>query len=141
MFTPHQTELYQRIQTFPLDYPGAQLSFSQRLARDNCWTSDYTKRVIEEYKKFAFLAISSLDFNQLNYSHDSPSRYSSSSSSGSYSSNRYSSSSSSSYSSSRSYRISWSGSSNDSDDGGTDSDGDGDADGGCGGCGGCGCGD
>jgi len=52
-----QTELYKRIQAFALDRPDSQLSFSQRLARDNGWSLGYTQRVIEEYKKFIFLAV------------------------------------------------------------------------------------
>lgn len=52
-----QVELYDRIQAFSLDQPEAQLSFSKRLARDNGWTLEYAQRVIEEYKKFTFLAV------------------------------------------------------------------------------------
>ena len=52
-----QIELYKRIQAFALDRPDSQLSFSQRLARDNGWSLGYTQRVIEEYKKFVFLAV------------------------------------------------------------------------------------
>lgn len=52
-----QIELYKRIQAFALDRPDSQLSFSQRLAKDNGWSSGYTQRVIEEYKKFIFLAV------------------------------------------------------------------------------------
>lgn len=52
-----QIELYKRIQAFALDRPDSQLSFSQRLAKDNGWSSGYTQRAIEEYKKFIFLAI------------------------------------------------------------------------------------
>lgn len=37
--------------------PGVNLTFSQRLARDNCWSLNYAQRVIKEYKKFAFLAV------------------------------------------------------------------------------------
>ncbi|HIK42466.1 TIGR04222 domain-containing membrane protein, partial [Thermoleptolyngbya sp. M55_K2018_002] len=55
--TPQQQALYDRLQAFSLDQPGAALSFSQRLARDNRWSLDYAQRVIEEYKKFAFLAV------------------------------------------------------------------------------------
>lgn len=33
------------------------MSFSQRLARDNSWTLQYAQKAIEEYKKFAFLAV------------------------------------------------------------------------------------
>lgn len=52
-----QRALYQRILTFSLDDPGAYLSFSRRLARDNGWSLDYAQSVIKEYKKFTFLAI------------------------------------------------------------------------------------
>lgn len=34
----------------------AALSFAQRLARENGWAADHAARVIEEYKRFAFLA-------------------------------------------------------------------------------------
>lgn len=52
-----KTELYQRLQDYSLDQPGVQFSFSQRLAQENCWSWAYTCRVIEEYKKFVFLAV------------------------------------------------------------------------------------
>lgn len=52
-----QSELYQRIQVFSLDVAGASLPFSQRLAKENNWSVEYTTRAIEEYKKFAFLAV------------------------------------------------------------------------------------
>src|SRR5919202_3158465 len=52
-----QIKLYQRIQAFSLDQPDTQLSFSKRLARDNGWSLGYAQRVIEEYKKFTFLAV------------------------------------------------------------------------------------
>ena len=52
-----QIELYKRIQAFALDRPDSQLSFSQRLAKDNGWSLGYTQRAIEEYKKFIFLAV------------------------------------------------------------------------------------
>lgn len=52
-----QIELYAQIQAFAIDYPGAAFPFNQRLARDHQWSSIYTQRVIEEYKKFLFLAM------------------------------------------------------------------------------------
>ncbi|MEP0874146.1 hypothetical protein NDA01_31100 [Trichocoleus desertorum AS-A10] len=52
-----QAKLYERIQAFSLDQPDAQLSFSTRLARDNGWSLQYALQAIEEYKKFAFLAV------------------------------------------------------------------------------------
>ncbi len=50
-------ELLQRLEQFQLDSPGASLPFSARLARENNWAPDYARRVITEYKRFAFLAI------------------------------------------------------------------------------------
>ena len=52
-----QIELYKRIQAYSLDQPDSQLPFSKRLAKDNGWSFGYAQRVIEEYKKFAFLAV------------------------------------------------------------------------------------
>ncbi|NEQ49790.1 MAG: hypothetical protein F6K11_06595 [Leptolyngbya sp. SIO3F4] len=52
-----QSALYERIQSFSLDQPDIDLSFSQRLARENDWPLEYTRKAIEEYKKFAFLAV------------------------------------------------------------------------------------
>ena len=52
-----QAELYKRLQIYSLDQPDAQFSFSQRLAQKNCWSFKSTCRVIEEYKRFAFLAV------------------------------------------------------------------------------------
>ncbi|MBD2566752.1 glycine-rich domain-containing protein [Anabaena lutea] len=50
-------ELYQRLQEFSLDEKNVSFSFSQRLARENNWTIEYTQRVIDEYKKFAVIAV------------------------------------------------------------------------------------
>lgn len=52
-----QTELHERIQAFSLDKSEVQLSFSKRLARENGWSLRYAQQAIEEYKKFAFLAV------------------------------------------------------------------------------------
>lgn len=52
-----QQALYNNIQAFSLDSAEAAFTFSQRLARDNGWTSAYANQVIEEYKKFTFLAV------------------------------------------------------------------------------------
>jgi len=54
---PEQTALYERIRAFSLDPSDAQLPFSKRLARDNSWSLQYAQQAIEEYKKFAFLAV------------------------------------------------------------------------------------
>jgi uncharacterized protein (TIGR04222 family) len=50
-------QLRQRLEAFSFDEPGAKLPFSARLARDNLWSPDYTRRVLEEYKRFALLAV------------------------------------------------------------------------------------
>ena len=50
-------ELLRRLEQFQIDSPEASLPFSARLARENNWTSAYTRRVIAEYKRFAFLAV------------------------------------------------------------------------------------
>ena len=55
MNTKH-VELWRRLENFNLDATGAALPFSARLARENQWSPDYTRRVIREYKRFAFLA-------------------------------------------------------------------------------------
>jgi hypothetical protein len=52
-----RSELYDRIQAFSLDKPDVRLSFSQRLANDNGWSLQFAQQAIEEYKKFAFLAV------------------------------------------------------------------------------------
>ncbi|HEV3003430.1 MAG TPA: TIGR04222 domain-containing membrane protein, partial [Pirellulales bacterium] len=55
--THDQHELYRRILSFELDEPNAQLPLSLRLARKNGWTVAFARRVIDEYKRFAFLAV------------------------------------------------------------------------------------
>jgi hypothetical protein len=49
-------ELRARIQAFRLDEPGSVFPFSARLARENGWTRDHALRVIEEYRRFVYLA-------------------------------------------------------------------------------------
>jgi uncharacterized protein (TIGR04222 family) len=56
MNTKH-VELLQRLEQFQMDSPEASLPFSARLARENHWSPTYARRVIAEYKRFAFLAI------------------------------------------------------------------------------------
>jgi hypothetical protein len=57
LWKSQQVKLYNRIQTFNIDQPGDSFPFSKRLARDHQWSLIYAQRVIEEYKKFLFLAI------------------------------------------------------------------------------------
>ncbi|MDD9899649.1 MAG: hypothetical protein OXT65_01570 [Alphaproteobacteria bacterium] len=51
--------LWDRLRAFQLDDAKAALTFSARLARENNWTHDYALRVVEEYKKFTYLACTS----------------------------------------------------------------------------------
>jgi hypothetical protein len=47
--------LWQKISLFELDDPDADFSFSDRLARENGWSLEYTIRTTAEYKKFMYL--------------------------------------------------------------------------------------
>ena len=49
--------VWDRILTFPLDAEGAAVPFSTRLRRENRWSALFTQRVIEEYRRFAFLSV------------------------------------------------------------------------------------
>ena len=54
---PQPTDLWQRIEAFQLDDPDHELTFSQRLARENDWSHAFALRVIDEYKRFVYLAM------------------------------------------------------------------------------------
>ncbi|MDF2933714.1 MAG: hypothetical protein K0R36_3045 [Chryseobacterium sp.] len=47
--------LWQRIQEFSLDAQNASFPFSKKLAKEENWSSEFTQRAIEEYKKFVYL--------------------------------------------------------------------------------------
>ena len=49
--------LWHEIQAFSIDDPHSSFKFSDRLARENGWTLAYTQRVINEYKRFVYLAM------------------------------------------------------------------------------------
>jgi len=49
--------LWQKLAAFPFDTPGARLPFTARLARDNAWPLAYAYRVLEEYRRFLYLAV------------------------------------------------------------------------------------
>jgi hypothetical protein len=49
--------LWNRLSAYDFDDPAAQLPFSQRLARENGWSRHYACRIIEEYRKFCYLAM------------------------------------------------------------------------------------
>lgn len=49
--------LWGRLQAFNPDDPASPSPFTRRLARENRWPLDHAHRVVEEYKRFAFLAV------------------------------------------------------------------------------------
>ena len=55
--TPAESELLSRIENFTFDAGEAELSFARRLAKDNGWGMLYAARVIEEYRRFAFMMV------------------------------------------------------------------------------------
>lgn len=55
MMNHEQLKLWNDIKNFELDEPEASLNFTDRLARENAWTIEYSIRAILEYKKFIFL--------------------------------------------------------------------------------------
>jgi len=52
-------ELWKRISKFQIDDSGSSFTFTQRLARENGWSIEYSIRVVDEYKKFLYLAMTS----------------------------------------------------------------------------------
>lgn len=52
-----QQALYNRISKFSFDEGDEELTFARKLARENGWNADYTARVIDEYRRFMFLAM------------------------------------------------------------------------------------
>lgn len=51
------TDLWQRLGEYEIGPPDAALTFADRLARENRWSADFTARVIEEYGRFCYLAM------------------------------------------------------------------------------------
>ncbi len=51
-----QQVLWNELRTFPFQPPSAPVTFASRLARENGWTDDYARRVVDEYRRFLFLA-------------------------------------------------------------------------------------
>lgn len=49
--------VWQRLTAFTIGPDHAALSFAQRLARENGWSQSFADRVIEEYRRFCFLAV------------------------------------------------------------------------------------
>ncbi len=50
-----KSQLWQKIKRFEISDPSSAFSFTDRLARENGWTLEYSLRVVLEYKKFMFL--------------------------------------------------------------------------------------
>lgn len=51
--------LWQRIEAFDLDQPGAELDFSERLRRDHAWATGHGSLVVAEYRRFLYLLATS----------------------------------------------------------------------------------
>lgn len=49
-------QLLDKLTSFSLDDEASEFKFSDRLARENGWSIAYSKRVIEEYKRFLYLS-------------------------------------------------------------------------------------
>ncbi|MCD6050790.1 MAG: hypothetical protein K0Q55_2193 [Verrucomicrobia bacterium] len=56
--TASQRGLWERISRYTFDTPGTAYPFVERLAEENGWPLGYALRVEEEYRRFAFLAVS-----------------------------------------------------------------------------------
>lgn len=54
---PRQQPLWERIVAHRFDDPAARLTFTARLARENGWTIGHAVRVVDEYRRFVFLAM------------------------------------------------------------------------------------
>lgn len=48
-------DVFKRIEALEIDQPETSLTFSQRLARENSWTENFSEQVIAEYKKFIYI--------------------------------------------------------------------------------------
>ncbi|NHK28497.1 hypothetical protein FF098_011320 [Parvularcula flava] len=50
-------DLWQRLEHMTFDEAGAPLSAARRLARENGWSPAFAEKVIDEYRRFAYLAV------------------------------------------------------------------------------------
>ena len=53
--TMANSSLLNNILTFEIDDPNSSFTFSDRLSRENGWSTEYSHRVILEYKKYIYL--------------------------------------------------------------------------------------
>ena len=49
-------ELWTRLKSFEMDDPGAEVPMSARLKRQNRWSLARTQRLMDEYRRFLYLA-------------------------------------------------------------------------------------
>lgn len=54
-----KNNLWNEVLAYDLDAPMSEYGFSTRLAKENYWTKNFTKKAILEYKKFMYLAATS----------------------------------------------------------------------------------
>ncbi len=57
MNTQTSTELWERIRTYEIDDQSSIFPYSRKLAAENGWSHQFALRVVEEYRKFAYLAM------------------------------------------------------------------------------------
>jgi uncharacterized protein (TIGR04222 family) len=55
--TEAESLLWERLKCYQIDEPGVASPFSRRLASEQGWSESFSRRVIEEYKRFCFLAV------------------------------------------------------------------------------------
>lgn len=58
---PQDHPVWVAIDGYEIGPANAGFSFVTRLARENGWTADYAARVVEEYRRFCFLAVTGTD--------------------------------------------------------------------------------
>lgn len=51
------SDLWQRLAAYQIGLTHASLTFAQRLARENRWSQAFSERVMREYKRFCYLAV------------------------------------------------------------------------------------
>lgn len=54
--TSIEESLYRSLKEFDIDGGPVEFTFEERLARENGWTREYARRVVQEYKRFVFLS-------------------------------------------------------------------------------------
>jgi hypothetical protein len=50
-------ELLERLQAWSLDQPEGKVGFARKLAQENGWSAPYATRVVAEYRRFLYLAV------------------------------------------------------------------------------------